>query len=587
MATLNSLKRKLRQEVAATMSSSTQPLSDTQYRDGFEILLREPGWDTYQEFIIPQLSQLLSSFVQWRIDISILEIGPGQKSVCGYLPRNVRQKVRKYSAFEPNSLFATSLEEWFRPTIKTEYPLPCLESEPKIYETRFSVDSQMGSGIYTETTHGGEKFDVILFCHSIYSMKPKHKIIEVALKLLAERADGGMIIVFHRDGTSHLDGFVCHRMASFPMGVTLVENNDEVLNSFAPFVAGLVIKDLDLEMSIQVKWRKICRTLGHHVESHPDHLLFSSPNIMVALNRHATSLPELAEQVPLVEGETMLKNREANLCRPALHVRPTKVEHVQQCIRWAVKHEVALTVIGGGHSSHCCHPNVVAIDMSAFTQIQILKAAKDESDCVVLVAVESGCKTGDIIRKTMEAGITIPLGFRPSVGAGLWLQGGIGHLSRLYGLTCDSIIGAVVVSVASGEIFCVGRVPSEHKPVGAVYPEEENSLLWAIKGAATNFCVVVSVIFRAYAAPTYTIRKWIAPLSDNLKACRKLSEYDKFVTKELPRDCSADAYLYWDKDQLHLGVTTFGTSTNPLSSESPTSTTVIDGIWGRNTISGL
>lgn len=44
-----------------------------------------------------------------------------------------------------------------------------------------------------------------------------------------------------------------------------------------------------------------------------------------------------------------------------------------------------------------------------------------------LVVVEGGCKAGDIIRKTQEAGLTVPLGVRLSVGAGLWLQGGIGH----------------------------------------------------------------------------------------------------------------------------------------------------------------
>ena len=97
----------------------------------------------------------------------------------------------------------------------------------------------------------------------------------------------------------------------------------------------------------------------------------------------------------------------------------------------------------------------------------------------------------------MAAGLIVPLGSRPSVGAGLWLQGGIGHLARRHRLACDAIIGAVVVSVASGEVLCVGRVPSQHQPAGAVHPDNEDDILWAIKGAGTNFGIVISAALQA------------------------------------------------------------------------------------------
>ena len=123
--------------------------------------------------------------------------------------------------------------------------------------------------------------------------------------------------------------------------------------------------------------------------------------------------------------------------------------------------------------------------MGAFDQVHILTAEIDEGDSgsesSSLVVAEAGCKTGDIVRKTMAAGVTVPLGARPSVGAGLWLQGGIGHLARLHGLTCDAIVGAVMVSVVSSQVLYVGCVPSQHRPVGAVRPENESELLWAMK----------------------------------------------------------------------------------------------------------
>lgn len=586
MATLDSLKQTLRQKAKATAASSPkQPLSDTQYGAGFDVLVRGSGWMTYQDFIIPQLSQLLAPPFESRVQISALEIGPGPKTLLGYLPRSLRRKVKKYTAFEPNGLFATRLGEWLGSTSETESPLPCLETPPDIRRFPFVLPDNIGSGTSTGTGDGDGKYDIILFCHSMYGMKPKHKFIERALELLVEPPQGGMVAVIHRDGVLHLDGLACHRTISFPTGVVSVANDDEVLDRFASFVAGFTMQDADADKAIRADWRKVCRALGRREEAYPDQLLFSSPNVIVAFTQHATSLPELTAQVPLVKGDKTVKNREARLHRPASIIRPTELRHVQQCVRWALKHGVGLTVVGGGHSGHCLWPNVVSVDMGAFDQVHILTAGEDggdsSSNSSSLVVAEAGCKTGDIVRKTMAAGVTVPLGARPSVGAGLWLQGGIGHLARLHGLACDAIVGAVVVSADSGQVLCVGCVPSQHSPAGAVRPENESDLLWALKGAGTNFGIVVSVTFKSYAAPTYLIRNWVVPLSDRLEARLRLSDFDQFVARKLHRNCSADAFLYWDAGQLHLGVTMFESSTTRPSFATLTPTpTPVGAIWG-------
>ncbi|KAJ9129910.1 Phosphoribosyl transferase domain protein [Pleurostoma richardsiae] len=582
MATLDSLKYTLRRKAIETSLLPTRTLSDTQYSDAFDILVRDSNWTTYENFIIPQLSLLLAPLSSSRDHLSVLEIGPGPKSVLGYLPDYLKRKIRRYAAFEPNGLFSTKLEEWLCSI--SEPPLPHLETGPDIHRTPFTLDGNTGRGTSTRTNRGDEKFDIILFCHSLYGLKPKHKFIERALEMLVEQPEGGLVVVFHRDGTLHLDGLLCHRTASFSTGVTRVANCDQVLDSFASFVAGFVMQDMDVDNAIRVEWRKVCRTLGRCEEAHPAHLSFSSPNIMAAFTRHATALPELTAQVPLVKEDRAIKNRDARLHRPASIVRPTEVRHVQQCVRWALKHEVGLTVVGGGHSGHCLWPNVVAVDMAAFDQVHILPAGdggeKSGSAAVPLVVAEAGCNTGDIVRKTMAAGLTVPLGARPSVGAGLWLQGGIGHLARLHGLACDAIVGAVVVSVDSGQSLYIGCVPSQCRPVGAVRPKSETDLLWAIKGAGTNFGIVISITFKAYAAPTYLIRTWVVPLSDNFEARRRLGDFDRFA-RELPRNCSADAYLYWDTDQRHLGVTMFESSTTALTINSNTFTDrPLSIVWG-------
>ena len=440
MATLDSLKLGLRQKVKATASSLKQPLSDTQYSAGFDILVQGSEWMTYQSFIIPQLSQLLAPLLSSRIHISALEIGPGPKSLLGYLPGHLRRKVRKYTAFEPNGLFASKLEERLCSTPEMESPLPSLENPPNIHRMPFVLQDNIRTAISTDTRTNDEKFDIILFCHSMYGMKPKHRFIKDALEMLVERPQGGMVVMFHRDGALHLDGLVCHRSASFPTGVVSVANNDEALDCFAPLIAGFTMQDVDMDKAIRADWREVCRALGRHEKAYPDQLLFSSPTLMVAFTQHSTSLPELMAQVPLENGDKMVKNREARLHCPASIIRPTEVRHVQQCVRWALKHRVGLTVFGGGHSGHCLWPNVVSVDMGAFDQVHIVMAREDGggsgsgSGSSTLVVAEAGCKTGDIVRKTMAAGVTVPLGSRPSVGAGLWLQGGIGHLARLHGV---------------------------------------------------------------------------------------------------------------------------------------------------------
>ena len=583
MATFNSLKRALKQKAIATASSSKQPLSDTQYSAGFDILMQGSEWMTYRDFIIPQLSQLLAPLFNSRIHISALEIGPGPKSLLGHLPGHLRRKIRKYTAFEPNGLFASRLEEWLCSTSEMESPLPCLEKLPNIHRIPFVLQDNIRSATSTDTRNNDEKYDIILFCHSMYGMKPKHRFIEHALEMLVDQPQRGMVVVFHRDEALHLDGLVCHRTASFPTGVVSVADNDEALDCFTPFVVGFIMQDVDVDKAMRLDWREVCRALGRREEAHPDQLFFSSPNLMVAFTQHATTLPELTAQVPLVKGDKTIKNWEARLHRPVWIIRPTEVQHVQQCVRWALKYKVGLTVFGGGHSAYCLWPNVVSVDMGAFDQVHIFSTGEDGgdsgSDSSTLVVAGAGCKTGDIIRKTLAAGVTVPLGSRPSVGAGLWLQGGIGHLARLHGLACDAIVGVVLVSVESSEVLCIGRVPSQHQPAGAIRPKNETDLLWAITGAGTNFGIVVSVTFKAYAAPIYWTRNWVIPLSDSHEARLRLSDFDKIIARKLPRNCSADAYLYWDAGQMHLGITMFESSTTMPSFVTPMLMPV-GGIWG-------
>ncbi|KAK1974311.1 hypothetical protein LZ30DRAFT_540416, partial [Colletotrichum cereale] len=126
----------------------------------------------------------------------------------------------------------------------------------------------------------------------------------------------------------------------------------------------------------------------------------------------------------------------------------------------------------------------------------------------------------------------------------------------------------------------VGRVPRQYQPAGALWPNNGSDLLWAIKGAGTNFGIVISVAFAAYPAPTFLTRNWVISLSDSLEARLRLGEFHQLVASKLTRSCSADAYMYWDEGQLHLGMTLVESFTDGLGPTMSGPISTLIRLWG-------
>ena len=171
--------------------------------------------------------------------------------------------------------------------------------------------------------------------------------------------------------------------------------------------------------------------------------------------------------------------------KPAALARCVDAADVQTCVNYAREHGVPLAIRGGGHNAGGLGlvDDGLVIDLALMRGIRV--DAKQQT-----IRVEGGCVWGDVDHAGHPHGLTVPAGIISTTGCGgLTLGGGLGHLSRKYGLTIDNLLEADLV-LADGSMV--------------VASESENpDLFWAIRGGGGNFGVVTSFLYRA--APVHTI----------------------------------------------------------------------------------
>lgn len=201
--TLAELKQTLRNEFAPRSLSTSISLSDAQYSAGFQEVSPSPEHGIYANFVLPQLRSILTSITNKHV--SVLEIGPGPDSVLTHLPYNLRTCIERYTAYEPNHLFAEKLKSSLDAGVDSGKALPSLRSAATIHEYGFDPGMSAGQGECV-AKDDVPTFDIVLFCHSLYGLKPQHKYIEKAINMLAPECEDSLVIVFHRDGVLELVG---------------------------------------------------------------------------------------------------------------------------------------------------------------------------------------------------------------------------------------------------------------------------------------------------------------------------------------------------------------------------------------------
>jgi FAD/FMN-containing dehydrogenase len=200
--------------------------------------------------------------------------------------------------------------------------------------------------------------------------------------------------------------------------------------------------------------------------------------------------------------------------RPALVARAAGPDDVAKLVAFARQRELLLAVRGGGHNGAglgTCDDGVV-IDLSLLREVQVDPDART-------VRVGAGCTWGEVDRATNEHGLATPSGIISTTGVGgLTLGGGIGHLTRKFGLTIDNLLEAEMV-LASGERV---RVSGDEHP----------DLYWAIRGGGGNFGVVTSFLFRLHEVGTVIGGPTFWPVEAGAEV---LSAYREFLP-HAPRD---------------------------------------------------
>jgi FAD/FMN-containing dehydrogenase len=200
--------------------------------------------------------------------------------------------------------------------------------------------------------------------------------------------------------------------------------------------------------------------------------------------------------------------------RPSAVVRCAGVDDVVAVVRYAAESGTPLAVRGGGHSvpGFGTADDAVVADLGGLADVTVKPIARTAS-------AGGGATWGAFNEATAPHALATTGGIISTTGiAGLTLGGGIGYLCRGYGLSCDNLLSARVVT-ADGSVVTASE-------------QEHPDLFWALRGGGGNFGVVTDLTYRLH--PVGDI--YGGPMFFELSDAAALLAYFRDFIQDAPRE---------------------------------------------------
>src|SRR5271155_4248208 len=186
------------------------------------------------------------------------------------------------------------------------------------------------------------------------------------------------------------------------------------------------------------------------------------------------------------------------------------VADVMAAVKFGREQGLLVAIRGGGHNAGglgVCDDGLV-IDLSPMSYVHVDPRKKT-------VLVGGGALWRHVDHATHPFGLAVPSGVISTTGvAGLTLGGGIGYLTRRYGLTIDNLL-AVEMVLADGRFVTASA-------------KENPDLFWAVRGGGGNFGVVTSFLFKGRPVNIDYAGPMLWPLED---AAEIMRWYRGFIAK--------------------------------------------------------
>ena len=195
---------------------------------------------------------------------------------------------------------------------------------------------------------------------------------------------------------------------------------------------------------------------------------------------------------------------------PALIAQCINPDDVITSVNFAHQNGLTVSVRGGGHNG----AGLALVDDGLVIDLSKMRAITVDPQTGT-VRVEGGAVWREVDQATHPHGLAVPSGIIASTGvAGLTLGGGMGHLSRQYGLTIDSLLEADVV-LADGRMVKASEL-------------ENADLFWALRGGGGNFGIVTGFLFQGRPVQTVVGGPMLWKMED---AARVMRWYRDFIVE--------------------------------------------------------